>query len=163
MAGSDKIAKLPGTPPGRISDETLRQFIGYYMKRAYNVIQSDLVNALKPYELRLVTYSALVIIHDNPGLRQSQLADVLAIERPNLVVIVDELEQRDLIVRDRSAVDRRAYALRVTKAGAALYDAATKAVQDHEDKFCAGMSPEQRATVLDAMNSIWNMKTEASS
>jgi DNA-binding MarR family transcriptional regulator len=130
------------------------------MNRAYHVIQSDLVSALKPFDLRLVTFSALVIIRDNAGLRQSQLADVLEIERPNLVVIVDELEQRDLIVRDRAVNDRRAYALRVTDEGEALCGKALLAVKEHEEKLCTGMTPEQRATVLDAMKSIWNLKSE---
>lgn len=142
------------------SDATLRQFIGYYMKRAFHVLQSDLVQTLKPFDLRLVTYSALVVIRDNPGLRQSQLADVLAIVRPNLVVIVDELEQRDLIVRDRAPTDRRAYALRVTEAGETLCRDATLAVQAHEAKLCDGLKPGQRDEVVAAMKHIWTMKKE---
>ena len=78
-----------------VSDRSLRSLYGYQMKRTFNVIQSDLSRTLKPLDLRMLTYTALVLIVDNPGLRQSQLAEALDIERPNLVVIVDELERRD--------------------------------------------------------------------
>jgi DNA-binding MarR family transcriptional regulator len=163
MAGGGQTSNPKDGAPDRVTDTTLRQFIGYHMKRAYHMIQIDLMDALKPFDLRLVTYSALVVIRDNPGLRQSQLADVLAIERPNLVVVVDELEQRDLIVRDRAPYDRRAYALRVTEAGETMAVAATKAVKDHESQLCSGMSPELHDAMLEALQSIWSMKHEGQS
>ena len=52
----------------RVKDETLRNLVGYQMKRAFNVIQADLVKTLKPFDLRMLTYTALVLIVDNPGL-----------------------------------------------------------------------------------------------
>ncbi len=122
---------LPTGNPA-IDDATLRNFIGYSMKRAFNVVQTDLSVALEPFDLRMLTYTALVLITDNPGLRQSQLADAMDIERPNLVVIIDELEGRDLIIRERVPTDRRAYALKVTLAGRQLYEQAVAAVNAHE-------------------------------
>lgn len=98
--------KQPSADKPTVSDTTLRSFVGYRMKRAFNVVQDDLTATLRPFDLRMLTYTALVLIVDNPGLRQSQLADAMDIERPNLVVIIDELERRELIVRDRVPTDR---------------------------------------------------------
>ena len=52
----------------KINDDTLRTFVGYHLKRSFNVIQSDLIETLRPFDLRMLTYSALVLIVDNPGL-----------------------------------------------------------------------------------------------
>lgn len=133
-----------------ISDDTLRQFMGYHLKRASNAVLGDLARVLKPFDLRMITYTALVLIVDNPGLRQSQLADAMDIERPNLVVILDELEQRDLIVRDTDPRDRRAYALRATSKGRALYDRSVRAVKAHERVLLQGIPPEARTLVVQA-------------
>lgn len=138
----------------RVDDKTLRRFNGYQIKRTFNVIQSDLVQTLKPFDLRMLTYTALVLIVDNPGLRQSQLASAMDIERPNLVVIVDELERRDLITRDRLETDRRAYALKATLAGRRLCEKAVDAVSNHEAKLLEGISPEQRAVMMEVMRTI---------
>ena len=46
-------------PVTDVSDETLRSFFGYRMKRAFNVVQADLAETLKPFELRMLTYTAL--------------------------------------------------------------------------------------------------------
>lgn len=138
----------------RVKDETLRNLVGYQMKRAFNVIQADLVKTLKPFDLRMLTYTALVLIVDNPGMRQSQLADAMEIERPNLVVIIDELERRELIVRDRVPTDRRAYALKATLAGRQLYEKAVSAVNAHEAALLETVDEDMLATMLTAMKLI---------
>ncbi len=139
-----------------ISDATLRQFMGYHLKRAFNTIQGDLTRVLKPFELRMLTYTALVLIVDNPGLSQSQLADAMDIERPNLVVIVDELEQNELIMRERVPTDRRTYALNATLAGRQVYERAVAAVQAHEERLLADVDPQTRKLLITALNSIRN-------
>jgi DNA-binding MarR family transcriptional regulator len=137
-----------------VTEQTLRDLLGYNIKRAFNVIQTDLTRALKPHDLRMITFSALVLIVDNPGLRQSQLADALALERPNLVGILDGLEARALITRDRVPTDRRAYSLQATLAGRQLSDAALRDVQAHEIRLLAGLTETERAQVIAAMRLV---------
>ncbi len=138
----------------RVDDTTLRQLVGYHMKRAFNVIQTDLLRTLKPFELRMLTYTALVLISDNPGIRQSQLATAMDIERPNLVVIIDELERRDLIMRERVPTDRRAYALKPTLAGTQLCKQAVAAVTAHATRLLAILDTDARDVVVAAMKTI---------
>ena len=38
----------------KINDETLRTFVGYHLKRSFNVIQSDLIETLRPFDLAYV-------------------------------------------------------------------------------------------------------------
>jgi DNA-binding MarR family transcriptional regulator len=140
--------------PRPIDDATLRQALGYHMKRAFNVIQSDLSETLKPLGLRMLTYTALVLIVDNPGLSQSQLADAMDIERPNLVVIVDELEQNELIMRERVPSDRRTYALNATLAGRQLYKRAVAAVKNHEARLLSKFDDQQLAMAKTVLQSI---------
>ncbi len=137
-----------------VSDAPLRQFMGYHIKRAFNVIQADLNDVLKTFELRMVSFSVLVLIVENPGIRQSQLSSALAIERPNLVVIIDALEKRELIVRDRLLTDRRAYLLQATMAGDQLCEKALRAINTHENKLFEGIDAAMRSTVVQAMRTI---------
>ena len=106
------------------SDDQLRQFLGYQLKRTFNAMRADLSRVLEPYDLRMTTYSALVLIADNPGIRQSELANILSMERPNMVLVLDDLEQRGWITRERLETDRRAYALKVTLSGKRVCDKA---------------------------------------
>ncbi len=142
------------TPPQQVDDRALRQFVGYGMKRAFNVLHGELVETLKPFDLRMVTYSALVVIVENPGLRQYQLADALEIERPNLVAIIDELEGRSLVVRERIPTDRRSYALLPTAAGKRLCDQALKADMASEARILAAIDDKTRETLIEALAMI---------
>jgi DNA-binding MarR family transcriptional regulator len=131
-----------------INEDTLCLFLGYHLKRAFNVVQGDLAKTLKPLDLRMLTYTALVLIVDNPGLSQAQLADAMGIERPNLVVIVDELEQRELITRERTPTDRRVYSLKATLAGRQLCKKAVAADIAHENRLFAGIDESSRANLI---------------
>ncbi len=137
-----------------ISDATLRGLVGYNMKRAFMVIGADLARTLEPFELRMLTFTALTLVADNPGLSQSQLAEAMQVERPNLVVIVDELETRGLITRDRVPTDRRTYALRITTEGARLLAGATRAVAEHENQIMGGLSDAEEAALIATLNRI---------
>lgn len=149
-----EAAAKAAPPVFAISDATLREFTGYNMKRAFMVIQADVTRTLEPFGLRMVTYSALAIIGDNPGLSQTQLAAALVIERPNLVVIVDELERKDLVSRDRVPTDRRTYALRLTSEGARLLARATEAVRGHEARMMQGIGKADEAALIASLNKI---------
>lgn len=148
-------AKQTAPPaPETASDATLRQFSGYAMKRAFNVVQAEVNAALAPHGLRMLTFSALVIVVDNAGLRQSQLADALAIERPNLVLLVDELERAGLIRRNRASGDRRAYALTPTDAGRILCAEALVSVRAHEAQITGPLTDSERLALNRALNVI---------
>ena len=135
-------------------DTSLRRFTGYGMKRAFNAIQADVNRTLKPFGLRMVTFSALSVIAEKPGLSQAHLADALSIERPNLVVLVDELEQAGLIARDRQASDRRAYALTLTNEGARVLKRADAAVMAHDAHMTKALSKADRARLMDMLMAI---------
>lgn len=143
-----------------INDETLRTFVGYHMKRSFNVIQSDLIDTLRPFDLRMLTYTALVLIVDNPGLNQSRLAQVMNSERPNLVKVINELEDRELITRDRVLGDRRRYALRPTEAGRVLYALTLKAVIQHEKTLLSSIDSEKLKGLVDILRSIEHAKED---
>lgn len=144
---------------GGVNDSSLRQFLGYHMKRAYNVLRSDLTKLLEPLGLRITTYSALTLIVDNPGIRQSELADALDIERPNMVLILDDLEQNGWIARERVPTDRRAYALTATPAGKRLCKKAVALDQQHEARFLSGLKSEDVGKLVHALNDIENSRS----
>ena len=85
---------------------------------------------------------------ENPDISQSSIARALGIERSGVVVIVDELEGRDLISRSSVEGDRRSYALRATLKGRRLYAKALERNHQSEDELLAGFSDEERNQLL---------------
>ncbi len=147
-----KPAEDPKSDP--VTDTRLRGFVGYNMKRAFNALQADLVRTLEPFGLRMITYSALALIVENPGVRPSRLAEALSLKRANLVVIVDELEEREWVTRTVASGDRRAYALQCTLAGRKLFDEASTAVRRHDARMLQGLRDVEKAALRKALSHV---------
>ena len=124
------------------------------MKRAFLDIRDDLINTLAPLGLRVMTFSALAIVVENPDLSQSQLAQALRIERSGVVVLVDELEKAELISRNQVEGDRRSYALRATPEGRKLWKQAERRVQAHEKALLADLSDEEQKHLAELLSRI---------
>lgn len=137
-----------------VDDRALRQFAGYHLKRAYNVVRADLTMRLKPLGLRITTYSCLLLIVQNPGIRQSELASALDIERPNLVTILDDLNNKGWIERKRMTSDKRAFALVATKTGHQVCKKAVEANHASEATVLAALSERQTDNLVSTLKNI---------
>lgn len=121
-------------------------------------LHSDFVASLTHLDLKPTTFSALAIINENPDISQTDLARALSMERSNIVVMVDELQSRGLIVRNKVPTDRRVYALRTTTKGVSLFYEASLAVQRHEEKLLEDFSPEERDLLVRMLIRIQQVK-----
>lgn len=137
-----------------VTDEGLRRFAGYEMKRAFNAIQADVNAVLRPFGLRLLTFSALSVIAENPGLRQVELAAALSIEGSNAVSVIEALLEAGAIDRARPSGDRRSYALTPSAAGLALLERATEAVAAHDARMLQGIVGADRDALRRALRLI---------
>lgn len=122
-------------------DASLEDLIGYAMRRAQLKLFQNLIGQLSAYDLRPAQFSALVIIEQNPGLMQADLARALAIEPPQVVPLLNKLEERALAVRVRCKPDKRSYAIFLSKTGETLLS---------ELKLIAAQSDLDATSALDA-------------
>ncbi len=121
-------------------DRSLRHLTVYQLRRTTSAALPDVNKVLEKFGLRRSTYSSLVLIVSNPGLNQGQLADALAIERPNVVQIVDRLEKAKLVRRVKSTEDRRAYSLQPTPKGCDVQNQATEKLEHFDAVLMLGLS-----------------------
>jgi DNA-binding MarR family transcriptional regulator len=98
---------------------------------------------LEPQQAALLRYIASA-----DGLSQQALADLLGLARSRMVVLIDEFEQRGLVVRRRSPSDRRAYALHLTGEGRELLDAVLRVSRSYADELCAPLSDDERTELV---------------
>ncbi len=126
----------------------LDELLGFHLRRAQAMIYRDFAASLSRLDLTQRQFAVLELIRANPGASQVDLATVLALDRPATMTVVDKLEQRGLVVRARSASDRRRQEIRLTQAGAALLEKAAKRVRQHDARFMARFSrAEARALI----------------
>jgi DNA-binding MarR family transcriptional regulator len=114
----------PGSNTSALHATELGSSLGFLLRVASGVAQDKFVRRLEASGLRQTLFTLLVVIEGNPGLKQQEIGQILSIQQPNLVSLVNELVQLGLVERLANAVDRRSYSLTLTQKGQqALADA----------------------------------------
>ena len=110
-------------PDWRIDADGARVFgnlVGYNLRRAHVLQRQHFADSFRRADIRPVQLSLLGLIHNNPGVRPSELCRVLDIKRTNIVPLIDGLEKRGLVERKQSPSDGRLRVLFLTPSGTAL-------------------------------------------
>lgn len=143
-----------GTDASDLDLTGLTSVVGYTLRRAQMAVFEDFSARFATLDLTPAQYSVLLVISDNPGRKQSEIARVLGIQRTNFVVMLDQLEKRGLAERTRSATDARSHAMFLTKAGTALLNKARKLQSAQEDDFAHLLGPGGRDTLVALLRKV---------
>ncbi len=109
---------------------------------------------LAPLGVSPRAYGVLSNLTEKAGHTQQQLADALGMHRNNMVGLIDEMEAAGWVRRYRSVKDRRAFEIRLTKAGSALVSRVNKLIPVLEDELGPGLSDSQRQTMLTLLKQL---------
>jgi DNA-binding MarR family transcriptional regulator len=92
--------------------------------RTAEVLQRFTTDFLKPFDLSPTQYNVLRILRGAgaEGATCSQIGERLVTRDPDITRLLDRMETRGLIARERSSEDRRVVITRISKTGLALVD-----------------------------------------
>jgi DNA-binding MarR family transcriptional regulator len=133
---------------------TLAPLVGYHLRRASGAFALDFHEAVAGTGMRQVLFGILSIVAANPGVNQGAVGTSLGIKRANMVSLINELVDKGLIERVVAPEDRRAFSLTLTDAGNAMLKDCVARIQNHEAKMLAGLSVDERATLLKLLGRI---------
>lgn len=119
------------------SASEVRALDGYIkLMRAADSVTARVTRALAPHNLTISQFGVLEALLHLGELHQNDLGQKLLKSSGNITLVVDNLEKRGLITRERSSEDRRFVWVRLTKAG---------------DAFIKTVFPEIVPVIADAM------------
>jgi DNA-binding MarR family transcriptional regulator len=130
-------------------------FIGYNARRAALAVIEVFMSRMAVYNLRAVDFSVLSLIAHNPGITSRQLCATLGILPPNLVGMINALEERDLITRKPHPRDGRALGLHLTAAGQKLMRGAERTATELEADVASRLSPAEVKTLIRLLKKIY--------
>ena len=94
--------------------------IGYLSRYAHRAFVKALADELEPHGILTAQWSVLRILWDIEGLTQVELAERMRVEKASLTGVLDAMERRGLIIRERNAEDRRKINITLTAQGRRL-------------------------------------------
>lgn len=141
-------------PARQVSFGPLPNYLGYALRRAQISAVGEFLEAFKEIELRPTQLAVLIIINENPGVRQTEVCDALGIQKANFVPLLNELERRGLALRRSVAGDRRSTALHLTPVGVVTLQRALLIHEAYENRFIARLGRRGHDQLLALLNKV---------
>jgi DNA-binding MarR family transcriptional regulator len=138
-----------------VDSSYLEGLIGYNARRASLAVIEVFMQRMSVYDLRPVDFSVLSLATHNPGITSRQLCATLGIQPPNLVAMVNALEDRGLITREVHPSDARAMGLYLTRAGKKLAREAELTVTKLEAEAASRLTRAEARTLIRLLRKIY--------
>ncbi len=133
----------------------LHEKLGVNLILLARLYRRALDGVLKPYELSEATVLPMrYIARLGNNIRQGTLAEVLNLEGPTLVRVLDQLTEQGYIDRIEDTQDRRAKTLRMTPAGEALNAELSDVLAALRTELFAGASEDDINATLRVMSQL---------
>ena len=113
-----------------------------------NALSARSIAVSAPHGLPTGSLTVLALIAANPGSSQTALAGRAGLNKSALVGIVEGLEQRGFVDRDRAASDRRRYRVSVTAEGEQAMRALFALVDSEEQPIRDALGKRDMITLL---------------
>ncbi|MEU1210189.1 MarR family transcriptional regulator [Nocardia sp. NPDC005825] len=130
----------PRAAPGDIHPAGLLRHPTYALGKLHKAMHAELGTPLR--EHWVLTYLA-----ERADPSQQEMANVLEIDRSEVVRLIDSLEKAGLVTRNRDPEDRRKYRLAITAAGNRVRAETDARIAAATDVLLARLSPAERATL----------------
>ena len=137
------------------NQSALLELVGYNCRRAYVHIHKTFLERMAGYQLRPVEFSVLAVLRANPLLTQKQLSRALNVSPPNLAVLLDRLQSRGLLTRERNPQDGRSQVLSLTEGGRQMVVKAEHTARALELEATSMLSDSERRTLIRLLQKIY--------
>jgi DNA-binding MarR family transcriptional regulator len=132
----------------------LANWVGFHLRLAQTASFQAFVQEARSVDLSPGRFATLLLIGRNPGISQTALAAANGRDKSTLTPILEDLERRGLIVREKVKTDRRSYQLTLTDAGKKMLDQLTVCAKRHDDNLDRIIGAKDRAKFLKILQKI---------
>ena len=121
----------------------LNEVLGFHLRLANAAVYRHFTESFADLELTQKQASVLWLVGDFPGIAQIDVGQRLRMDRATTMTIVNRLQERLYLRRERSAIDGRKQALFLTDAGEAALDKAKASIEAHENWLKARFNSDE--------------------
>lgn len=132
----------------------LKDWIGFHLRLAQTAAFHAFARLTEEFDIRPGRFAVLMLIGRNPGISQTALSRANGRDKSTLTPALADLGRRRLIVRRRTAEDRRSYRLFLTPAGEAMLAELTRRAARHEESLERIVGKADRARFMDILRRL---------
>ena len=133
---------------------TLNSSFGFMLAKAAQKIADIAHESLTPLQLDTRQVGLLITIKKYEPVTQTRISKLLRIDRTTMVALIDDLENRGLVVRTESPQDRRVNNLALTAKGTEILDQAWKKILESEEIGLQSLSTSEKQSLIKILEKI---------
>ena len=135
--------EIPARPVPHVAKELLESS-GFLIARLGIGFKARALAKLEEAGFDPYDYSVLAILAEGARQAQATIADTLALDPSRVVALLDSLEQRELVERQRDPQDRRRHVVSITAAGKRQLSRLRAMVKELDEEFLTPLDAEAR-------------------
>src|ERR671937_925255 len=135
----------PPRPVSRVAEELVKSS-GFLLARLGLAFKGKAIERIEQEGFEGHHYSVLAMLGEGDRETQATIADALDLDPSRLVAVLDSLEERGLVARQRDPHDRRRHVVSLTPAGKRQLQRLRTIAKRLEDDFLSPLAPEDRET-----------------
>lgn len=132
----------------------LDEIVGFHLRLAHGAVYRHFGETFAELDLTQKQVSALWLVNEFPGISQIELGRRLRMDRATTMTIVNRLQDRAFMRRERSKSDARKQALFVTEDGVEALGQAKAAINEHEHWLKARFTPQEVEKLVEMLARI---------
>lgn len=132
----------------------LADWVGFHLRLAQTASFQAFVQEAHEVDLSPGRFATLLLIGRNPGISQTALAAANGRDKSTLTPILEDLERRGFIVRDKMKTDRRSYQLTLTDAGKKMLDQLVVCAKRHDENLDRIIGAKDRVKFIKILQKI---------
>jgi len=132
----------------------LADWVGFHLRLAQTASFQAFVQEAREVDLSPGRFATLLLIGRNPGISQTALAAANGRDKSTLTPILEDLERRGFIFRDKLKTDRRSYQLTLTDAGKKMLDQLVVCAKRHDDNLDRIIGSKDRVKFIKILQKI---------
>jgi DNA-binding MarR family transcriptional regulator len=135
--------------------DILPELVGYNLRKAQLSSYRDFnirigkLNNITPAQLTM-----LLLVEVNPGVSQSVLGEAMSMDRASTMAIIDKLEKRNWLLRQKSLTDRRKHALHVLPQGKAMLKKLRSGMLHHEQQLTGKLDQREKKLLIRLLDKL---------
>jgi len=132
----------------------LPNLLGYNVRRAHMSLWRDFNRTVGTEMIRPGIFSLMVLVDENPGIAQIEIATQLAIDKATIVGLIRQLLKQGWLERRRSSADRRRQELFLTSLGRHELAVLRRGMLEHEARFLRLFTRQELALFFEFLRRI---------
>ncbi len=154
MTRGNHLDAITTVPAGDDDIGEIKEILGFHIRLAHGTVYRHFTETFTDIDLTQKQVSVLWLVDDHPGIAQTDLAMRLRMDRATTMAIINRLQARHFLRRDKSPTDGRKQALFLEAAGVTVLAKAKEAITAHENWLKARFSSKEVVQLIEMLARI---------